>query len=162
MLATLPHVSLDVERSLVCIGGARFPAAVILDPIDGRWWNGVVNLSDPGWTEAWSICVPMENGALVDVVIEKGRMSLYLHGRVWLPRNAEDDLEVAWADVVGKAIVVSRTVCPYRGSWYECEPEWVAWHLTRLSTLPVVSRVEGKPVELRPIAEALSTPDPAV
>lgn len=139
-------VELDIEGSRVRLGDKWFPAVVAFwdsdpdEPPDTRLWSANAR---PGVD--WSVDVLMENGAMVTVAWELGERShrmlldLYLGAPVWNmaePPHQRGPISM----YAGSGRIIPAT--PWRGRqhgetlWLDCEPEWAAEHIERLSKMP--------------------------
>jgi hypothetical protein len=133
-----PGVAFDMDLTTILIDGHPFPFGRLIDP-DGKPWGGATTRI------GWSVVVPCPNDALVAVGYDTYPGAAGLWAATFYARWTRD---LTWgdngwqpADTVISGGTLHVNPPPFRravGTWDGCEPDWLAEHITRIATLPVV------------------------
>jgi hypothetical protein len=143
-----PGIELDIATSTVVIDGKRFPAVCILSQDGEGFWSG----RSPRESPFWSLDIPLENGAIVSVSCDPkvdggSNLVLHLHYPRWII-GPDGAYEQAFGAVHQGEIQPSGSL-DLSGTWYweDCDPEWIAEHLIRLSRMSA-RPCGGQPVKM--------------
>lgn len=159
------NITYDLDASTVTIADVQFPACLVIcpndehnpepDPVD-RMLGGVSRFQPRKEILDVDVFVPLENGFLVhlnyyphDSTTSGPRLFCSLDAQTcqhW-ERIVDDCMWLPWT-----LQIAGRTVVEGFQDWRDCETEWLAWHIQRLSTLEYVEP-EGPRVQMLPIGQ---------
>lgn len=148
-------ITVDVQRSTVVIDGRHFPAVIVRDPLVSWWWSGPYPEGEPSnclHKDGFTVSIPAENGALIEVSQDDDGITLSTVLPVWGPvLENPDDLELVRLRAEGRRLVISEP--SHRCSiWTECEEEWVAEQIDRLSVMQCDPLPAGRRAGLFPLS----------
>lgn len=158
MIARGMGVELHVDFNYVVIDGQNFPACAVVcppypgdtDPSDSRvlFATGMRRVELPGVSDIFDVCVPMENGALVNLTVQTGDSPgiwLALYSRHCYPSRqpGEDPL---WLPISlhpvdgrrGPGILCGCTRPSHYRSYDHCDADWVAESIKRWARFELV------------------------
>lgn len=135
---------LDIEGSRVRLGDRWFPAVIIVWDIDGERPDTCLYQTVDRSQDDWIVQIPLENGALVSVVWDcrsrggKWQLDLHLIAPVWAeqPEHPADTIMLFSHQGAIRAGTPRRRWRAGQSIWQDCDLEWAAEHIERLSTMP--------------------------